>query len=159
MTMEIRPAREEDVSGLVDLWIEFMDFHTALDPDYVRSRDAVENWTAYVSEKISDEKFRIIVAVDRGRLVGHLVATLKEYPPVFTLKNYGFVQEIAVNYAYRRKGVGRRLYAAAEEWLLSAGVSRIQIKVDSDNESSRSFWKAVGFGPHTETLIKKFGTT
>jgi GNAT superfamily N-acetyltransferase len=157
--MEIRPANQDDVPGLVDLWIEFMDFHTALDPDYVRSPDAVKNWTAYVTEKISDEKFRIIVAVDEGRLVGHLVATLKEYPPVFTLKNYGFVQEIAVNYAYRRKGVGRRLYDAAEEWLLSAGVSRIQINVDTDNETSRGFWNAVGFGPHTETLIKKFGST
>ena len=49
--MEIRPATLKDVPGLVDLWIEFMDFHTALDPDYVRSPDAVENWTAHVTEK------------------------------------------------------------------------------------------------------------
>jgi hypothetical protein len=40
--MEIRPARPEDVPGLVDLWIEFMDFHSALDQDYVRSPDAVD---------------------------------------------------------------------------------------------------------------------
>jgi ribosomal protein S18 acetylase RimI-like enzyme len=154
--MEIRPAKLEDVPALVDLWIEFMDFHSALDPDYVRSPDAVKNWTTYVTEKIADEKFHIMVAVDQGRLIGHLVATIKDYPPVFTLKSYGFIQEIAVNEIYRREGVGRRLYDEAEEWLLSKGVNRIQIRVDSDNEISRSFWQAVGFAPHTETLLKKF---
>ncbi len=157
--MEIRPATLEDVPGLVDLWIEFMEFHSALDPDHVPSPDAVGNWTAYVTAKLTDENYCIIVAVDQDHLAGHLVAALKEYPPVFTIKKYGFVQEIAVNHRNRRQGVGRRLYDAAEEWLLSAGVSRIQINVDTDNESSRAFWNAVGFGPHTETLIKKFGST
>jgi len=155
--MDIRPAKPEDIPGLVDLWIEFMDFHSALDQDYVRSPDAVEKWTAYISEKIADEKFQIIVAVDQGNLVGHLVATIRDYPPVFTIKNFGFIQEIAVNENYRRQGVARRLYAAAEEWLRSVGVSRIQTNVDSLNQASRSFWKVVGFEPHTETLIKKIG--
>lgn len=157
--MEIRPAGPEDIPGLVDLWIEFMDFHTALDQDYVRSPEAVENWTSYITGKIADENFRVIVAVDQGDLVGHLVATLKEYPPVFTIKSYGFVQEIAVNEKYQRRGVATDLYDAAEEWLLSRGVSRIQINVDSENLASRSFWSSAGFEPHTETLIKKFGTS
>lgn len=155
--MEIRPAKPEDVPGLVDLWIEFMDFHTALDQDYVRSPEAVDNWTSYITGKISDEKFHVLVAVDQGELAGHLVATFRDYPPVFTIKNYGFIQEIAVNEKYRRQGVARQLYAAAEKWLRAAGVSRIKANVDSDNEASGAFWRAAGFEPHTETLIKKFG--
>jgi GNAT superfamily N-acetyltransferase len=155
--MEIRAARPEDVPGLLAIWLEFMDFHTDLDPDYVRSPDAEENWTRYITEKISDEKFRVIVAVDEGKLVGHAVATLRDYPPVFTIKHYGFVQEIAVNEKYQRQGIARQLYAEAEKWLLARGVSRIQINVDSLNLPSRSFWNSVGFEPHTETLIKKFG--
>jgi ribosomal protein S18 acetylase RimI-like enzyme len=157
--MEIRQARPEDVPDLVELWLEFMDFHSVLDQDYVRSSDAIENWTKYITDKIADKGFRVFVAVDQESLVGQIVATLREYPPVFTIKRYGFIQEIAIHDGFRRQGIASLLYDAAEDWLIAAGVCRIQTNVDSQNEASRSFWKSAGFGPHTETMIKRFGRT
>ena len=81
---------------------------------------------------------------------------LLEYPPITTISHYGFITDIAVGKPYRRGGIGRRLFEAAEHWLLSHGVPQIEVKVDGRNTVSRAFWSAAGFQPHTQTLIKKY---
>ena len=89
-------------------------------------------------------------------LAGYAVATVIEYPPIITIDKYGFLQDIAVSAQFRRHGIGRQLFRAAEQWLLARGVPQIEVKVDVLNSVSRAFWDAAGFSRHTETLIKKF---
>ncbi len=152
--MNIRKARPRDVDALVGLWIEFMDFHTALDSGFVRAVDAADRWAAYITERIEDCCFAVLVAEIDGEVVGYVVATEIQYPPITTIRSYGFLQEIAVTEKHRKRGIGRRLFEAAEQWLLDRGVSRIEVKVDVLNPDSRAFWESAGFAPHTETLIK-----
>jgi GNAT superfamily N-acetyltransferase len=133
-----------------------MDYHCALDSGFVRAPDATERWAKYISGKLSDPEFYVLVADAGESLAGYVVAVVAEYPPIITIKNYGCLQEIAVREQHRRSGVGRRLFEAAEAWLLSRGVAQIEVKVDVANPVSRAFWDAAGFAPHTETLIKKF---
>jgi ribosomal protein S18 acetylase RimI-like enzyme len=154
--MKIRRAELNDIPGLVNLWIEFMDFHTALDAGFVRSANASENWTAYIKTKLTDNDVRILVAEMEESLVGYVVATVNEYPPIITLTRYGFISDIAVTAEHRQQGIAHQLFETAENWLLSVGVSRIELKVDVLNDVSRSFWEKEGFKRHTETLIKKY---
>lgn len=154
--MEIRKALLDDVPELINLWIEFMDFHAALDSDFVRSDDAADNWARFINAKFDDNDFRIFVAENVDALVGYVIATVNEYPPIRTLTRYGFVTDMAVTEKYRRRGIARKLFKEAEQWLLSVGVLRIELKVDTLNDTSRAFWKNEGFAVHTETLIKKY---
>jgi len=154
--VKIRRACLEDVPGLVSLWVEFMDYHSALDSDFVRTLDSVEKWTSYISTQIAENAVRIFVAESEAVIVGYIVAMVESYPPIITIKNYGFIQEIAVTEKYRRRGIAHLLFETAEEWLRSVGLQRIELKIDVANELSRSFWKKEGFERHTETLIKKF---
>jgi GNAT superfamily N-acetyltransferase len=154
--VELREAIPADVHELVELWIEFMDYHSALDPSFVRAPDATTRWADYIAAKLSDPAFQVLVADGGDSLAGYVVATVMEYAPITTIRNYGFVTDIAVREAHRRGGVGRQLFEAAERWLLSRGVSQIEVKVDVLNPVSRAFWNAAGFTPHTETLIKKY---
>lgn len=155
--MEIRRAELGDIRGLVDLWVEFMDFHSSLDADFVRSKGASARWTDYITGKLDDDTYRILVAHDGDTIAGYVVAIVQEYPPIRTIEKFGFVQEIAVADRFRRQGIARRLFEAAEEWLLSTGVPHIEVRIDVANEASQRLFRGEGFTPHTETLIKKFG--
>jgi len=154
--MYIREAVPDDVSGLKVLWTEFMDYHVDLDSDYTRSDDALANWVDYINAKFDNESTKILVAVEEDIVVGHIGAMIRMYPPVWTITKYGFIEEIAVTERFRRKGIASRLLAAAQKWLLSEGISRIKVNIDSANEASQGFFSNQGFLDHTETLIKKY---
>lgn len=157
--MQIRRATEADLPGLVRLWIEFMDFHADTSLRFVRSADAAERWTAYLTGKLTEDDVRVLVADDGGELVGYLMAFVAEYPPIVEARRFGFVQEIAVTAGRRREGIAHRLFAEAERWLVDLGLPHIELRIDTDNEGSRSFWRREGFGPHTENLIKRYPRT
>ena len=50
--MEIRLAIPSDVDELVELWLEFMDYHCALDSGFVRAPGASAKWADYISSKL-----------------------------------------------------------------------------------------------------------
>ena len=154
--MEIRQAKSSDVPGLQGLWIEFMDYHSGLDPDYARSAGAATNWAEYIHSKFGDESAAFFIAIESDAVVGYIGAIIREYPPVWTLKKFGFIEEIAVTSEFRRRGIACRLFSTAEKWLLAQGVNRIKVNIDVANEASRGFFRHQGFLDHTETLIKKY---
>ena len=154
--MIIRRAQSGDIPNLANLWIEFMDFHSDLDSSFVRSDDAANNWANYITSKLLENDIRIFVAESENTLVGYVVASIHEYPPIITLRRYGFITDIAVTALHRRKGIAHKLFQTAEQWLLSEGVPRIELKVDVVNDVSGAFWKNEGFALHTQTLIKKY---
>jgi len=154
--MKIRRAMLSDVPNLQELWVEFMDHHSNLDPDYVRSHDAVANWARYVHSKFGDKSAAVFVAVDDGHVVGYIGALVRDYPPVFNIKKHGFIEEIAVTEKSRRLGIASQLWSAAEEWLLAQEVTRIKVNIDTANPESQGFFRRLGFLDYTETLLKKY---
>ena len=154
--MHIREAVPDDVPDLKELWTEFMNYHSDLDSDYTLSDDALTNWAEYLDAKFDDSLAKIFVAVEDEIVVGYVGAMIRMYPPVWTITRYGYIEEIAVTKNFRRKGTASRLLAAAQKWLLSEGISRIKVNIDSANESSQGFFRSQGFLDNTETLIKKY---
>lgn len=154
--MIVRTATSSDIPALVDLWVEFMDFHTGLDPTFLRSKDATTNWAKYIASKLEDETYRILVAIDGQVLAGYVVAIVQEYPPIRTVQQFGFIQEIAVANQFRRRGIARQLFDSAEKWLLSIGVPQVEVNIDVLNEASQALFRSEGFTRHTETWIKKY---
>jgi len=153
--VKVRTAEESDVPGLVELWVEFMDFHTSLDPGFARSSNATANWAEYITSILGDETYRVLVASDGQVLAGYIVAIVQEYPPIRTIEKFGFIQEIAVARRFRRKGIARQLFESAEVWLVGKGVPQVEVKIDVANKASQALFGSEGFVRHTETLIKK----
>jgi ribosomal protein S18 acetylase RimI-like enzyme len=154
--MKIRKARHSDVPELKKLWIEFMDHHSNLDPDYIRSDDAAANWVKYINSKFESDSAVIFVAANDRDIVGYIGVLVREYPPVFAIRKYGFIEEIAVTAKQRRQGIASQLWSAAEEWLQSNGITRIKVNIDVANPESQGFFRSLGFLDDTETLLKKY---
>lgn len=51
----------------------------------------------------------------------------RNYPPVFEIKRFGLINDLAVSSAYRRNGIGRHLFFLAKKWLARKGIKRIEI--------------------------------
>ena len=133
-----------------------MDYHCGLDPDYARLEEATTNWAKYIHSKFDDESAAIFIAIEREDVVGYIGAVIREYPPVWTIRKFGFIEEIAVTSEFRRRGIARQLFSVAEKWLLAQGVNRIKVNIDVANEASQGFFRDQGFLDCTETLIKKY---
>jgi GNAT superfamily N-acetyltransferase len=62
------------------------------------------------------------------------------------------VVAILVARAYRRKGVGRHLIAAAETWALESGRARLLLHTDVIRTEANAFFTALGYEKSATTL-------
>lgn len=84
----------------------------------------------------------LLVAEDAEQVVGVVIAAWDGWR--------GNIYRLAVNDAYRRKGVGLQLTQAAEDHLRGCGVRRVTALVAYDDEVAGSFWDAAGYPQDTD---------
>ena len=145
MKITIRRARQSDLDDMVVLWKEMMDFHRKSDRHFARSPKGHANWTKFAAGMIRSKKALVLVGRHRGELVGHLIACVDKYPPVFQDKVYGAIHDMVVRSEYRRHGVGTKLFREARQWFRKKGIKRIELGVAATDPISTSFWGKMGF--------------
>jgi ribosomal protein S18 acetylase RimI-like enzyme len=155
--MKIREATAEDINAMVELWQEFMDFHRSRDNHFSRTPDGHERWTEFATKNMAKDDWLVIVAEVDGTVAGYCMATILDNPPVIPTRQYGYIQEVAVASGNRRSGIATALFKHAEQWLLSKGMTRIELDVSATNEVSTAFWRHIGFGDYIERLAKSYG--
>lgn len=120
MGVVIRPCRPEEADALLDLW------HRA---------DATPSPTdtpEQIGEVIRDAAAAVLVAVDRGLLVGSVIGAWDGWR--------GNIYRLAVLPSYRRRGIARALVAEVERQLADRGARRISALVEHDHPWAVGFW-------------------
>ncbi len=149
--INIRQARQADVSQILELWKELMDFHSARDGHFVRAEDGHERYGEFIAECIDDRQACVWVAAPRrpeSQLVAFCLAMIAEYPPVFVHCRYGMIYDLAVTAAHRRQGLGKALVDKVAAWFAERGIHRIEVQFTTTNEVSTAFWvQTAGFRP------------
>jgi len=128
MSESIRLLTIEDYDALLDLW-QRAGLHS-LRPKGRDSREAIAGQLA------SGVAALLGLEVD-GRLVGAVLATHDS--------RKGWINRLAVDPAYRRRGYGLRLVQAAEAWLREQGMRIIAALVESDNPGSLALFRKAGY--------------
>ncbi len=121
----IRAAVGADVDAVVVLE------QTCLGDD-AWSRGLVEQGIAAALPTVS-----YLVAELDGRVVGHAVAS--------AAGDDAELQRIAVDPAYRRRGLASELLTAVEEQAATDGAVRLLLEVREDNATAAAFYQAQGF--------------
>ena len=67
----------------------------------------------------------------------------------------GWVYYLAVDVVHRRRGVGGELMAAAENWMLSRGVSKVNLMVRHSNQAAIGFYANLGYGDDEVTVLSR----
>ena len=153
--MRIREANRSDLPEIVELWKEFMDFHSDLDHFYTRAEDGSDNFQKHLEGQVESDDAALLVAEDSGRIIGYAKIGISQYPPVFEMDEYGLISDVAVAEEYRRKGIGQALYEASTKWFTDKGLTRTELRVATVNNVALGFWSKMGFKPYMTTMFKE----
>ena len=153
----IRKATEADVPHIVELWVEFVDFHARYDSAFQRAPDGQEHLATTVRERLVDADASVFVAEDGTGLVGYCMARVNKRGPEFGGWEFGDIHQLAVTEKRRRGGIGRLLFEAARTWFVERGVERMELRVLRTNPASTAFWRRLGFHPYMEALWREVG--
>ena len=154
LEVEIRNAEARDVSALVDLWIENIDFHKKGDGHYKRSPDAHESFSVYVSENISNKNVFIFVAGTANSIIGFCSGEVAIHPVTLAETRYGAINELIVTKKFMRQRVGEKLCLQAVGWFQEKGIDRIEIRAATTNIISVNFWRKMGLRPYSMSIFR-----
>ena len=142
--MLIRTAQQRDVEAIGHLWVELMSFHAKLDARFALPLQGRINYTRYLHNALHDDSFRVLVAEERGVLLGYVLGYVAQSAPTFPQARYGFIADLCVTQALRRHGAGTALVRAICQWFRTQGMRNIQLNVAHHNPVSQAFWRKVG---------------
>jgi ribosomal protein S18 acetylase RimI-like enzyme len=64
----------------------------------------------------------------------------------------GWVYYVAVDPARREQGIGRAIMNAAEGWLRTAGIAKLQLMVRRENAKAGAFYQSIGYA-ESQTIV------
>jgi ribosomal protein S18 acetylase RimI-like enzyme len=153
--IEIVKANATHVDGIVECWIEFADFHAALDPHFTRAADGHVTFGKYISEAMASPTSLVLAAIDKSSVVGYALSTVANYPPPLAKRVYGLISDMAVASAYRHHGIGAALTEKTIGWFAAQGIDRVELRVVAANKVGRSFWRKQGFKEYIMVMYQE----
>jgi len=141
----VRPATTNDLAAVVDLRLALLREH-ASNPVYGRLRaDAAERAREVFGAQLRLDE-QITFLAERGtRIVGILRCADTPGSPLLHPARYGYISSVYVVPRYRRHGVLRALFAAAETWCTQRGLDEMRLHNAPENPLSSAAWTALGF--------------
>ncbi|MDD5306062.1 MAG: GNAT family N-acetyltransferase [Deltaproteobacteria bacterium] len=125
--MEARRLGMENYDALVALWAE------AGLPVKLRGRDAREA----IERQLKLPHIAFLGLFDGDLLVGAAIATHDG--------RKGWVNHLAVRASHRRRGLGRTLVRACEQWLDAEGIRIFACLVEAGSDASRALFGTLGY--------------
>lgn len=160
-SFSIRDATSADLDAMVALWIAMMDEHQAFDARVRLAKGAETGYRAYLGYHLGNEESLVSVAVG-GRtagapVIGFCLSTINRNLPMFLPARYGYLSDLVIAPAERRRGIGRALVADVRRWLKRRRVDTIQLQVYARNEGGAAFWKSMGFVSYYDRMWLDLG--
>jgi len=145
----IRQATENDIPNLIQLYIEFHEFHVWGVPDRLRIPDAYDEAGLYDSLHaiLSSENSAIFVAEVNGNLVGLAEVYIRQDKPepLVVTHRYGFLQSLLVTARQRKNGIGKELVFTAQQWAKEHGATEMQLDIWEFDEGPLHFYERLGY--------------
>ena len=126
-----RRAGPADADAVFALTVELARTHTP-------ERGAFDRWFPGLCAR---PESLVAVADDGGGVLGSLVAHV--YPALHANGPLAWIEEVVVDPAARRRGLGRRLLVAAERWAAAQGAASVSLATGRAGD----FYLALGYPP------------
>ncbi len=134
--MEIRPYRDADRGAVVDLW---------------QACGLTRPWNppaADIALLRASGHGELLVAQAEGRVVGSAMIGHDGHR--------GWLYYLAVDPACRRRGLGRRLVAAAESWLVERHVRKVELMIRDTNRAIEEFYARCGYAREPVVVMSRW---
>lgn len=155
--MKIKIANKTHIPGIMEVWKEYVDYYSQLDPFFVLREDGNNRFIAFLESQILSSKSLLLVALNDDDIVaGYSLAHIKMYPPIFQQALYGYISELAVKLDFMRNNIGDLLLAGMIKWFKSKHIERVELQVFTHNKLGNNFWKKHGFKEYKYLLKVEF---
>ncbi len=151
--MDIRRAKENDLSGINKLLRQVLDVHHKGRPDIFKA-GAKKYTDEELLKIIADDERPIFVATEGEEVVGYCFCIFKQHKDSNILTDIKtlYIDDLCVDEMSRGLGVGKRLYEYALDFAKKSGCYNLTLNVWTCNESAMEFYKRMGLVPQKTEL-------
>lgn len=150
--MDIVRVRSDDLDDLVALNGAIAELHVQGAPRDYRMPSASELEGHFTAALVRADT-EAWLARTEGEAVGFAILVVREInSPFLQPAKVLVVDQISVDPAWQRRGVGRRLMAQAEERAAEQGCGAIELNVAAFNEEAQAFYARLGYLPRLHRL-------
>ncbi len=140
--MEIRPATPDDLPAMAELLHQLFAIESDFTPDFATQ----ERGLGLLIDRPSATVF---IAAEEETVVG--MCTIQIIVSTAMGMEVGVVEDVIVDVDHRGQGIGSALMRTVEQWAISRGLGRLQLRADKDNGSALCFYRQQGW-KHTNLV-------
>ena len=156
--MRIRKATLRDAPEILRLWKALATHHSRYfyrgGDAFNHKKDATNIYKKFLLKQLRARNAVVFVAEDGARIAGHIMASVNKLPPILLHDREAFVNELIVDKAYRRKGVGTGLLGATEAWAKKKKLFWLGLTVHTENQAAMSAYKKFGMMALNVKMVK-----
>lgn len=147
----IRKAKQEDIPQVIKLFRGIVQYHHDLDPVYLPGSKLPRDSAKRITKLIRKRNAVLIIAEVNRRIVGYFIAEIKKSRMRVNNK-IGWISDGFVEKKFRRKDLGKDLFAFTKKWFLRKGFKRIELMVDTRNTLGIKAWQKYGFKEYQKKM-------
>ncbi len=114
--------------------------------------EAVQGWVRSSAQAAGEPGHAMYVAIVDGQIAGLVTVAERKH---FAGQVDGYVGELVTAPSLERRGIGRRLMAAAEQWATDRGLALLTLETGAANHAARAFYSALGYVDEDVRLTKR----
>ena len=151
----IRPARPDDLDGVLALWTAVAEHHDAFTERVIRTTDNIALIRGFLDERIANGHVFVAESVVDADATSTLLGYVSASPDRFPLeeaRRCAIINEIFVRESSRGQGIGHLLSGAILKRLRADGFDTVRISFYDANEGAGRLYLEQGFRPESSTL-------
>jgi ribosomal protein S18 acetylase RimI-like enzyme len=144
-----RLATMGDYDAICRLLKQVDQHHVEILPNVFKSFDGPARPRELIASHVEASDAAYILAEMDSKLVGFVNLKKAAHPnyPMFKPHEFALIENLVVDEAHRRKGVGTILFEEARKWALARDLKHIQLTVWVANAPATAFYAKLGFKP------------
>jgi ribosomal protein S18 acetylase RimI-like enzyme len=149
--IEVFDFCERDLGLLSGLTYDYFSELRAFDETLEFTQGWEVHYRGVLKRLLNSPTFFLRGARLNGKVAGFIMFELRE-EPLWRVRRRGYLSNIYVVPAFRRKGVGAFMVDGAMQTLRQMDAEVLALDVYSGNDAARAFWASFGFAPFKERL-------
>ena len=148
----IRPAGDGDIPAVVALYRQLDQALVDLQPEFFCVAPRGEE---FVRQAVKAADADYLLAEEDGAVVGFALVNYAGWTPEFSCvlpHRYARLEDLVVGKAYRGRGIGGELLAAAKRWARNRRLEYVELNVLAQNESAVKLYESQDFVEATKVM-------